>query len=341
VKSEQLKLLAIPAAVLVVLIILAYSRGGMGGGQPEEAGAKSPSDIKYEIEKGGGDKIFDGDAVLYSLTLLDEEGVVVKEGRGWQLVRKMVEPVRNLVKKLGVGGEGEFVAPYEKYIPGGGRSFLEQGKPVRARVRVEKKIHEKFLIPSDGRQVGLLAIDVGGRGGVDVLGGGDWKKKGRSEKWMNSRNCRRFSADGDSETLWEWIGPSTGLLVVESPELLQRSESKIGGYIPSGADLVGSFTGGQQWQGSYQMLEQFDENKNGVVDGGELERLGFWVDGNINARVEDGEVRGAEEVFTEISASPEERAEGSDCSPRAGAVLKDGKRIGSWEWWTRGRTADK
>jgi hypothetical protein len=327
------------AAVLCGLAMWGSFQKNSGSSEAGKGAGERERETEYRVERAGSGKIFDGDAVLYSIKLMDTGGQVVKEGRGWQMVRKLVGPTRELVKKLGVGGEGEFVAPYEKYIPSGTVGFLKQGEPVRARVKVEEKIHGKFLRKSEGKQANFLVIDVAGRGGVDALGTGGWKKKTKTEKWINSRACRRFSADGGQADMWEWIGPSSGFLVVESPELQKKAEGKTGGYILDGTDLVGGFTGGQPWKSSYQVLGQFDKNGNGVVDGEELEGLGFWADLNINARVEDGELRGAEEVFSAIGVRAEEAEDGSAFSPKDGAVLKDGRAVGSWDWWSRGETS--
>jgi hypothetical protein len=102
--------------------------------------------------------------------------------------------------------------------------------------------------------------------------------------------------------------------------------------IVTGKDLFGQSTWGEAWEDGYKPLETLDSDKNGVLSGSELQDVYVWMDANINAMVEADEIRLAGNVLKELSVRPL-RERGNAWAP-SGAVLMDGKTIGSWDWYS-------
>ncbi len=79
------------------------------------------------------------------------------------------------------------------------------------------------------------------------------------------------------------------------------------GKINSGKELFGNFDvdGSNKFEDGYQKLAQhFDKNKDGVVNGRELEGLSVWQDGNADGVTQDGELKSvAEHGITSLNVS--------------------------------------
>ncbi len=298
---------------------LAYIVLSLTGGEDAE---KEEAEVIYTVLKEGETTPLDDDIVQYSAEILKEDGTHLLGGvLSWGVVRNNVPPLRQLIKKVKVGGEGKLVAPYDKYFPGGGESFLPQGTTVYAAVKVVRHIPQRYAVETSEEQRSFVVIDIGGMNSIDTLGGEDWRIKKTSAKWLDSRNARLFSIDGGDAVLCDWLGPKSGLLV-------KRGEAT--GEV-SGIELVG----GSGDKNAFEDLRSFDLDGDGLIDGDELAQLWLWSDTNSNAKVDDGELVSANDVFLNIKTTPTEGEKGSLASPVDGATLKDGRTVGVWEWWTR------
>lgn len=90
-----------------------------------------------------------------------------------------------------------------------------------------------------------------------------------------------LTGSGSKETLREWFGPNTGILVD-----LYTLEGELEAI--SGQHLFGDQGG--LYKDGYAKLATLDSDNNGWVEGAELETLGIWTDANSNTKVDSGEL---------------------------------------------------
>jgi hypothetical protein len=277
----------------------------------------------------------DGDILGYKITYLNAEGIE-RVTAYWALpIDKVREVEAAVAKRVGIGGIGEFTASYDSYFPNGDATkSWPVGEDISARIEVLFRLPKSRAVESFASEgvfpleVGLIAIDHTGSGYPDVIGGRPWQKK--NSWYIDVESCRPISMNGGGKRLWEWIGPRSGYLLWRPGGW---SEAEVTGW-----DIVGTGTGGQEWENAYQVVAQADLDKNGWVDGEELDVLDYWVDRNSNGEVEAGELTGASEVFQKISSQFSTDKFGARYNPRNGALLADGRFVGSWEFWPRGET---
>ncbi len=92
-----------------------------------------------------------------------------------------------------------------------------------------------------------------------------------------------FDLDGLGKRRYSgWISPSSGWLVFDSEGT---------GKIDSGLQLIGSVSFWLFWRNGYEVLRALDDDRDGLLTGGELDKLAVWQDGNTNGLSEPGEVR--------------------------------------------------
>ncbi len=135
-----------------------------------------------------------------------------------------------------------------------------------------------------------------------------------------------FDLDGQAlGAKWPWVKGDTALLVWD-PEGL--------GQIRSGRQLIGSVTWWLFWENGYTVLRALDDDRNGWLEGVELDGLAAWQDSNGNGVSDDGEVRPLSAVgVRRLSAM----ASGSvDDMPMndAGLEMTDGRVLPTYDWIT-------
>lgn len=271
-----------------------------------------------------------GDVVGYKVTYLDPEGAGTGQfGYGAFRVSELSPFLHRATRNLGVGGVGRVTVRHGDFSEARGESDIKYAEvEVLFRIPAGQVVESFASDDTFPLETGVLVLDHSGSGSIDVLGGRPWQKK--NSWYLDSSSCRPFSMDGGKRRLWEWLGPKSGYLVL-----------KVDGKIPddiTGGDLVGTGTGGQDWGSAYEVLAHLDTDKNGWVDGDELDVLGFWVDSNIDGVSESWEVSEARGLFHKISTRFSNDQYMARYNPEDGATLKDGREVGSWEFWPRGET---
>lgn len=129
------------------------------------------------------------------------------------------------------------------------------------------------------------------------------------------QNIVSFDITGDgTEDLVEWVvGPNDGLLVVP--------ESKT---VESALDLFGTAGG---FSDGYEKLRTYDKDKNGFIEGNELKGFKLWIDRNMNAKVENGELVSVQEYnISKISTNHNGKYVSF-------YETTDGKKYLMWDWW--------
>jgi hypothetical protein len=102
----------------------------------------------------------------------------------------------------------------------------------------------------------------------------------------------RFDINGDGlmDTVHEWNTKDAQLVY----------DANGNGKIDNGREIMNetSITGKQNAykNGWEKARDIFDKDKNGIVDGAELDKAKFWTDANGNGKVDDGEMKTAKEM---------------------------------------------
>jgi hypothetical protein len=102
----------------------------------------------------------------------------------------------------------------------------------------------------------------------------------------------RFDINGDGimDTVHEWNTKDAQLVY----------DANGNGKIDNGREIMNetSITGKQNAykNGWEKTRDIFDKDKNGIVDGAELDKARFWTDANGNGKVDDGEMKTAKEM---------------------------------------------
>jgi hypothetical protein len=179
----------------------------------------------------------------------------------------------------------------------------------------------------DGQYLGMvgagtpLLVDLSGDGRPDLLGGGDWRLTPSRRPSADPSVYRRVNLGGAEADLWEWVGPSDGLLVY-LPGLSGT---------PGASHLFGTQTFGKSWGHGFEPLATLDLNGDGVLRGAELDEVGVWVDANSDAQAQEGEIRKAQDVgLTQVSLEFV-RDEFGNVSVEGGAELR-GSQVSVWDW---------
>lgn len=122
---------------------------------------------------------------------------------------------------------------------------------------------------------------------------------------------------------WPWVNASAGILVWDPAH---------SGRITSGAQLFGTATWSMYWSDGYAPLAALDDNRDGGLDGQELNGLAVWNDRNGNAVSDPGEVKPvrAYEV-TRLAVRSAGRADGALYHPR-GIERTDGTYLPTYDW---------
>lgn len=99
--------------------------------------------------------------------------------------------------------------------------------------------------------------------------------------------------DRESETAFDFAGTgdlrAQGWLNERSAWLVWDPRGR--GQITSGFDMIGAVTWSAFWRDGFQVLRALDDDRNGRVDGAELDGLALWRDANANGISDPGEVQ--------------------------------------------------
>lgn len=129
------------------------------------------------------------------------------------------------------------------------------------------------------------------------------------------QNVVLFDITGDgSKDLVEWlVGPNDGLLVTP--------ESKT---VESALDLFGTAGG---FSNGFEKLKLYDKDNNGFVEAKELKGFKLWIDKNMNAKVDNGELKDISEFgISKISVNHNGKYVSF-------YETNDGKKHLMWDWW--------
>jgi hypothetical protein len=133
-----------------------------------------------------------------------------------------------------------------------------------------------------------------------------------------------FDLDGTGRPQrYPWLKPTTGMLVWDP---------RHAGRVESGKQLFGSATFHLFWRDGYAALDALDDDRDGVLSGGELAGLAVWRDLDGDGTSDAGEVMPVESAgIVGIAARATGRDGGSPCNP-LGLRLKDGRTVATWDW---------
>ncbi|MEN3014848.1 MAG: EF-hand domain-containing protein [bacterium] len=190
------------------------------------------------------------------------------------------------------------------------RIFIDDGE-IRTTINREIKEGIKYQLVLQVYDYSPIILDLDNNRKVDVAYN-YWLP--HAPKFFQ-QNIVSFDITGDQiEDLVEWVvGPNDGLLVAP--------ESKT---VKSALDLFGTAGG---FSDGYEKLKLYDKDKNGFVDGKELEGFKVWIDKNMNAKVEEGELVSIKEYkISKISVNHNGKYVSF-------YETEDGKRRLMWDWW--------
>ena len=125
--------------------------------------------------------------------------------------------------------------------------------------------------------------------------------------------------------LWEWVSPMAGILLHS-----EGAPPKDAGWW----NVFGSHTWGVDWDNGYLPLSSLDKNQDGYLIAHELDSVWVWVDGNGDAKIDAGEVSPAGSHLERLAARPDPATASSPWAAQ-GARLKNGRWVGSWDWWPK------
>jgi hypothetical protein len=165
-------------------------------------------------------------------------------------------------------------------------------------------------------------VDLFGIGKPDLLAKGDWRRdRGYGP---DVKSLRVVDLDLKGPDLWEWVGPRTGILVYG-----RNKPQEVDGSV-----LFGNQTFGKSWEHGYEPLATLDQDGDKVLKDKELNALWLWLDLNSDAGVQAGEMLAAKDYVQEISVDFNTDGKGNFWQDK-GVILKDGKTVQSWDWWSK------
>ncbi|MBN1972996.1 MAG: hypothetical protein JW787_05115 [Sedimentisphaerales bacterium] len=133
-----------------------------------------------------------------------------------------------------------------------------------------------------------------------------------------------FDLDGDGAAeLWPWVKPSTGILV-------WNEDGK--NEITSGRQMFGSVTWWLFFNDGYHALNCLDDNRDGALNGSELEGISVWFDTNSNGKSEPVEIKSLDELGIISISTKSTSTENGWPTNKTGIKLTTGKTIPTYDW---------
>ena len=235
-------------------------------------------------------------------------------------------------KTIVIAGDGTFVGAWstELFLKQNA-GFVEGDPGTIAGIRASYNTYKDRIITlPNGVRVKVienataspLIVDLDGDGVPSLLAGSGWSRDHVAS--FDLTDYRPFRFGGGASSSWEWIGGDDGLLVW-LPTLIKDKPG-------DSRALFGTDTWGKSWKNGFEALGTLDKNRNGLVDGDELQDVGVWRDVNGDAIAQGAEVSTA--IATGISAISH-KAIGLPNTPMvADGVDIKGESFDVWDWWS-------
>lgn len=136
-----------------------------------------------------------------------------------------------------------------------------------------------------------------------------------------------FDLEGNGKSRqWLWVKSNTAFLVWDP----QNS-----GEITSGRQMFGSVTWWIFFENGYQALDILDDNRDGQLEGSELNGIRAWFDKNSNGTSELGEVVDLTTLqIKSIGTKPNCMIENMPVHKK-GITLMDGSKLPTYDWVTK------
>jgi hypothetical protein len=142
-----------------------------------------------------------------------------------------------------------------------------------------------------------------------------------------------FDLDGDGiPEKTTWVRPTTGILVWDPGHK---------GNIASGRQLFGSVTWWMFFPDGYRALDLLDDNRDGWLEGKELEGLGVWFDRNSDGKSNAREVIPIAQTQIQAIATRPTGRDGQALVCRTGLRLRDGRILPTYDWLARPAATDR
>ena len=122
---------------------------------------------------------------------------------------------------------------------------------------------------------------------------------------------------------WSWVKPTTAFLVWD-PQDRRR--------VVSARQLFGSVTWWMMFRDGYEALAMLDDDRDGVLCGGELAGLAVWVDEDGDGVCQRSEVRTVKEAGIAWIAAGIERWDGVTPMNTRGIGMADGRVLATFDW---------
>ena len=170
------------------------------------------------------------------------------------------------------------------------------------------KVTEVYQIDVWG-YVSPIVLDLDGDGAIQASKG---QYLAHPETFAYDAPVAMFDFNGNNfPVLTEWVGENDGLLC--------RPEAD--GSV-KGINLFGTTSGSEN---GYDSMALLDANKNGALEGAELEGLYVWQDRNCNGIADKGELSTVESLgITSISVKHDNMAS---------TFVRNGQTFKSFDWW--------
>ena len=171
-----------------------------------------------------------------------------------------------------------------------------------------------------------VTISLSGK--ADFLSG-EWRAGHRN---VNLLAMRKFNLDGKGKRLWDWVGPTEGILVW-NPKHLSNMHL-------SGADLFSIDFRNGKYKNGYEALAAIATPGAKEISGSMLKDIYIWVDKNSNAIVDEGELLPITDYgITSLSIAPATDDRGGLVCTN-GAVTSTGYAYPTRDWWSLGGASD-
>lgn len=146
----------------------------------------------------------------------------------------------------------------------------------------------------------------------------------RLSQMVDSSRRVRFDLAGDtSPERWPWLRGNAAFLAWD-PEKTGR--------ITSGRQLFGTLTWQMFWRNGFEPLAALDDNRDGTLNGPELQGIVVWHDRDYNGRSNAGEVLSLESVgIVGIRTKPKGLVDGIP-THTAGLILANGNTAPVFDW---------
>ena len=168
---------------------------------------------------------------------------------------------------------------------------------------------------------------------IDLSGSPDfladqWRAVPHPPNWMA---MRKYNLDGTGEKLWEWVGPTEGILIwnpTGDPHL-----------VPSAANMFSLSFQGKHFANGFDAISSLDESGSHILKGKILNSIWVWVDANGNGKIDKGELKPLTSLgikWLDISHSTDNQG---GLFNDHGAETDGNKSYPLRDWWSQGGIA--